>query len=96
MAVLKRSKAGDFLEKAIEGLVRREAAQRNSMGECLMVIGVLRIDKDSLRVLHAITGDVLRKTESRSAVDAVGYIGAVTADCVGKVLNSQIHLPSEP
>ena len=79
MAILERSETGDFLEEAVKSLVRRETAQRNGMGERLVVISVLRIDKDRLRVLHPVTGDILGETETRSAVDAVGYIGAVAA-----------------
>ena len=61
MAVLEGCLAGECLEDAVESLVGREAAQRNSMGECLVVIGVLRIDKDSLGILHTITGNILRR-----------------------------------
>jgi len=89
VAVLKRSETGEVFEDTIEGLVGGKAAERHGVGNGL-VVGIIFVRaEDGLRVLHAVTGYVLRETETRAAVDAVGYIGAVGADGVSEVLDSE-------
>ena len=91
-AELERSEAGDFLEKAIESLVGAKAAHSDGIDYGIMVGGIVRVAKEGLRMLHTVTRDVLRETESRPAVDTIGYIGTVAAYGIRQVLDGQMRI----
>lgn len=62
------------------------------MRQCIMIISILGVQKDCLGVFNAVTGYVLRETESGAPVDAVGYIGSVAAYGRCKVLHRKVRI----
>ncbi len=95
LPILEGSKTGEVLENAVEGLVGRESAEGDSIGDGIVVRGIFGIAEQLLCMLHAVTGYKLGETETGAAVDTVGDVGAVGADSGRKVLNSEMRIGEE-
>ena len=67
-------------EDAEESLIGSKAAEGDRIGECLVVRGVLRVDKNGLGVLDAVLCDELGETEIGASVDTSRDVGTVGTD----------------
>ena len=59
LSVLERGNTGDFFEDAVESLIGSESAERDGIGDGIVVRGALRVPEDLLSVLHTVTSYVL-------------------------------------
>ena len=95
LPILEGSKTGEVLENAVEGLVGRESAEGDGIGDGIVVRGIFGIAEQLLCMLHAVTGYILGETETGAAVDTVGDVSAVGTNCGRKILNREMWIGEE-